>query len=159
MYERAVELDPDYALATSHLGISLVNRFMNHGGDESDLERAEIVSRRAIESAPGLSRAHAARALYFSASGQHEASDQEYEEALRLGPGDHRAHFGYGLALFRRGEFERTAALWERGQPRSIPKTLGRSTCCPRSTSDSIDPTTRRARTVGSSSSSSATWS
>ncbi len=114
MYERALELDPDYALARSRLAIGLANRYLNYGGGDSDLVSAERASRRALEAAPDLSLTHGARALYLSASGQHEASDEEYEEALRLGPSDHIAHWAYGLALFRRGELERTAVLWER---------------------------------------------
>jgi adenylate cyclase len=114
MYERALELDPDYAQARARLAVHFANRYLNSGRNASDLVGAERESRKAIETAPNLSMAHGARALYLSASDQDAASDEEYEEALRLGPSDVRAHFGYGLALFRRGEFERTAALWEK---------------------------------------------
>jgi non-specific serine/threonine protein kinase len=123
LFGRALELDPDYALARARLAYQYSNRYFNYGRNDSDLVDAERESRKAVEVAPELWNAHFARAAYYSVSGQQQASNEEYEEAIRLDPEAYGAHFGYGLELFRRGELERAAELWERAvelDPESI---------------------------------------
>ena len=113
MYERAIELDPDYALALAGAARLYSSRYLNFGGDAANLVKAEKASRRALEVAPGLAQAHSARASYFTVIEDFAKSDAEFEEAIRLQPNDLTGHYRYGMALFRRGEFERTAELWE----------------------------------------------
>jgi TolB-like protein len=73
-FERAVELDPDFAEAHAELGIA---RILNDSG----LQQARESIDRAVELEPELLRAQAARALWLGA--QHPPENAEAERILR----------------------------------------------------------------------------
>ena len=84
MFERAIELDPGYALA--HAGVADCCSFLYQYFDASpsNLKRADAASRRALELAPSLAEAHASRGLAVSLSGRFEEADTEFEMAMKL---------------------------------------------------------------------------
>jgi serine/threonine-protein kinase len=113
MYQRAVEIDPDYALAWAAL--SFVNDMIYvWTSDASSLEAAGQASARALKLAPDLAAAHASRANYHRSMDQNDAADREYAEAIRLDPEDAQIQFAFGQHLFTRGELERAGELWEK---------------------------------------------
>jgi len=114
MFAKAVEIDPEYALA--HAGIanccSLLN--MYYPSTEDDLEQADSASRRALELAPDLAEAHAARgfALWQMRSGAEAV--EEFERAIRLDSKQFEAHYFYARACFEQGALEKAAEHFER---------------------------------------------
>jgi serine/threonine-protein kinase len=77
MYERAVEIDPQFALA--YAGLSSVHSLFYHGGLDRSTERlrqAEDAVNRALELRPDLPEAHLALGLY------HHRGFRDYERAL-----------------------------------------------------------------------------
>jgi serine/threonine protein kinase/Tfp pilus assembly protein PilF len=114
MFRRAIDADPEYALA--YAGVSDCCSLLVHWyGDSSDanVEQADKASRRALELDPDLSEAHAARGFALWLMARHEEGDREFETAIRLDPNQFEARYFFARACFQRGEHERAARLFE----------------------------------------------
>src|SRR3989475_12365439 len=61
MFERAIEIDPNYALAYAGVADCCSFLYMYWDGSKANLESAESASRKALELAPDLAEAHASR--------------------------------------------------------------------------------------------------
>jgi serine/threonine protein kinase/Flp pilus assembly protein TadD len=114
LYERAIELDPGYALA--HCGVADCCSFLYQYFDASDsnLRKAESASRRALDLAPQLAEAHASRGLAVSLTGKFEEAEREFEEAMRLNPKSFEAAYFYARACAAQGKSEDAAKWYER---------------------------------------------
>jgi TolB-like protein/Flp pilus assembly protein TadD len=115
MFERAIELDPGYALA--HCGVADCCSFLYQYFDASpaNLRRADAASRRALELAPSLAEAHASRGLAVSLSGRFEEADTEFEMAMKLDPKSFEAAYFYARSCVAQGKNEEAAKWYERG--------------------------------------------
>ena len=114
MFERAIELDPEYALA--HAGVADCCSFLYQYFDASpsNLKRADAASRRALELAPGLAEAHASRGLAVSLSERFEEADTEFEMAMKLDPKSFEAAYFYARSCVAQGRNEDAAKWFER---------------------------------------------
>ena len=114
LYERAIELDPGYALA--HCGVADCCSFLYQYFDASDenLRKADSASRRALDLAPHLAEAHASRGLAVSLTGQFDEAEKEFEEAMRLNPKSFEAAYFYARACNAQGKSEQAAKWYER---------------------------------------------
>ena len=114
MFERAIELDPEYALA--HAGVADCCSFLYQYFDASpaNLKRADAASLRALELAPALAEAHASRGLAVSLSGRFEEADREFEMAMRLDPKSFEAAYFYARSCVAQGRNEDAAKWYER---------------------------------------------
>ncbi|HEX3250128.1 MAG TPA: winged helix-turn-helix domain-containing protein [Pyrinomonadaceae bacterium] len=106
-YERAIQLDPSYALA--HTGIADYYYFLAVWGvmpSNKCLAACEAAARRAVEVDPDLAEAHAA--LGFALSGRFKWADGERHvlRALELSPNSALAHLRYGNHLVQQGFVE-----------------------------------------------------
>lgn len=112
MFSRAIEIDPEYALA--HAGVadccSLLN--MLYPSVECDLERADRASQKALELDPDLSEAHSARGFALWQMKRAEEAVHEFETAIRLDPSQFEARYFYARACFERGDLEKAAELF-----------------------------------------------
>ncbi len=114
MFERAIELDPEYALA--HSGAADCCSFLYQYFDASpaNLKRADAASMRALELAPGLAEAHASRGLAVSLSERFEEADREFEMAMHLDPKSFEAAYFYARSCVAQGRNEDAARWFER---------------------------------------------
>jgi serine/threonine protein kinase/Tfp pilus assembly protein PilF len=114
MFERAIAIDPNYALA--HTGLADVHSWFYEwwGGDDSDLAAADRASARAIELAPNLSEAHASRGFVMSLQHRYPDAAQEFETAIRLNPNSFDAYYLYARSCFASGDAARSADLFRR---------------------------------------------
>ncbi|HVF39523.1 MAG TPA: protein kinase [Gemmatimonadaceae bacterium] len=114
MFERAIELDPGYALA--HAGVADCCSFLYSYFDASpsNLRRAEAASRRALELAPSLAEAHASRGLALSLGQRYEEADTEFEMALKLDPKSFEAAYFYARSCVAQGRNADAANWFER---------------------------------------------
>jgi serine/threonine protein kinase/tetratricopeptide (TPR) repeat protein len=114
MFERAIELDPGYALA--HAGVADCCSFLYQYFDASpqNLRRAESASKRALELAPQLAEAHASRGLAVSLTGKFEEAEREFQEAMRLDPKSFEAAYFYARACMSVGKLDDAAKWFER---------------------------------------------
>jgi serine/threonine protein kinase/Flp pilus assembly protein TadD len=114
MFERAIELDPGYALA--HAGIADCCSFLYQyfHATPANLARAESASRRAVELAPNLAEAHAARGLALSLSSGFDEAEKEFQTAMQLDPKSFEAAYFYARACMAQGKAEEATKWYER---------------------------------------------
>jgi len=115
-FERALELDPEFALAHTGLADAYLTQaeYMEIPLDEA-LENARPHVDRAIELDPDLSEAYAARGLMRGhMQWDFEGSEADFRRALELSPSDASAHQLYGSLLVWLGRTEEATVLLNR---------------------------------------------
>jgi TolB-like protein/Tfp pilus assembly protein PilF len=114
MFRRAIEIDPEYALAYAGLADSCSLLYMNCDAREQNLTQGNVASRRALELGPDLAEAHLASGLVHSLSQRFTEAEREFEFAMKLDPKLFEAVYHYGRARVAQGEFAEGAKLFER---------------------------------------------
>jgi serine/threonine protein kinase/Flp pilus assembly protein TadD len=112
MFSRAIELDPDYALAYAGIADCSSQLYKYWDASAANLEQAESASRRALVLAPDLAEAHAARGFALTLGGSHEQANREFETALQLNPKLYEAYLYYGNSRFAEGKSQEAAELY-----------------------------------------------
>ena len=79
----------------------------------ANLEQAESTSRKALELAPDLAEAHAARGFALTLGGSHEEAKREFETAIRLDPKLYEGYLYYANGRFAEGNLAEAAKLFE----------------------------------------------
>jgi serine/threonine protein kinase/Tfp pilus assembly protein PilF len=106
-FQKAVELDPNYALA--YVGIAdFYNWACIYGLFPTVVSIPKVyeAATRALEIDDGLGEAYAALGLYYSSIAEYDISDTHYRRAIELNPNYSLAHEWYGSNLTGRGRFE-----------------------------------------------------
>jgi serine/threonine-protein kinase len=114
-WHRAVEADPNFALAYAHLGFAH-SRVFFFGYDPSVARRdlAEMAVDRALELDPELGAAHRALGYYrYWGHRDYAGAERAFQEAARLAPSDARAWSGLGYIARRQGKYEEAARMLE----------------------------------------------
>jgi len=113
MFERAIEIDPAYALAWAGIADCGSLLHMYYPGLADDLDRADHASARALELAPQLPEAHASRAFALFQVGRMADAVVHFQEAIRLDPQLFEARYFYARVLFQQGSFPEAARMFE----------------------------------------------
>ncbi|HEU4641962.1 MAG TPA: protein kinase [Gemmatimonadaceae bacterium] len=113
MFERAIEIDPEYALAYSGVADCCAFLYMYWDGSRANLEGAESASRKALELDTELAEAHASRGFALALSRQYDEARAEFETAIRLNPNLYEAHYLYARACFQEGKPEDAVRHYE----------------------------------------------
>lgn len=106
-FQKAVELDPNYALA--YVGIAdFYNWACIYGLFPTVVSIPKVyeAASRALEIDDGLGEAYAALGLYYSSIADYDTSDKYYRRAIELNSNYSLAHEWYGSNLTGRGRFE-----------------------------------------------------
>jgi serine/threonine protein kinase/Tfp pilus assembly protein PilF len=114
MFNRAIEIDPEYARAHAGVADSCSMLYMYFDAREFNIRQADIASRRALELEPELAEAHVARGLAVYLSKHFEEAEAEFETAMRLDPKLFEAPYYYGRALKSQGRYEESVKMFER---------------------------------------------
>jgi serine/threonine protein kinase/Flp pilus assembly protein TadD len=114
MFNRAIQIDPDYAIAHAGVADSCSILYMYFDAREFNLKQADSASLKALELDPELAESHAARGLAVSLSKRWEEAAQEFETAMRLDPKLYEAPYFYGRARMAQGRAEDSLKLFER---------------------------------------------
>jgi tetratricopeptide (TPR) repeat protein len=89
MYERALELDPQFAEAKGWLADNLAGRVLDEMADTAaaDIARAEGLAEQAVAASPHTAFSHTAKGLVLLAQGRYKEAIAEFETASALNPG------------------------------------------------------------------------
>nr|WP_246191723.1 winged helix-turn-helix domain-containing protein [Pseudoxanthomonas gei] len=114
MFQRAIEIDPDYAQAHAGLADALSELLLWRLAKREDVvDEAMAAARRALELAPELAECHVAHAHVLSLAGEHEAAVAAFERAIALNPQLYEAHYYYGRHCYARGRIDEAIDLLE----------------------------------------------
>src|SRR5215212_5639862 len=114
MFNRAIEIDPDYARAYAGVADCCSLLYTYFDAREFNLRQADSASSKALELAPDLAEAHVSRGFAVSLSKRFDEAEKEFEAAIRLDPKSFEAAYLYGRALQSAGRFEEAVKLLER---------------------------------------------
>jgi serine/threonine protein kinase/Flp pilus assembly protein TadD len=113
MFTRAIEQDPNYALAFAGKADCFSYLYMYYDGRQTNLEKAEKASRQALQLDPDLAEAHAARGLALSLNKKYEEAEREFERAVHDNPRQFESHYFYARTCFAQGKIKEAARLYE----------------------------------------------
>ncbi len=114
MFQRAIELDPDFAGAWAGLATAHVHLF---GCDnEPHLEKAREASEHALNLDPESAEAHVAAGQGLSMEQRYADAAKEFERAIELDPTFFDAYYYYGRSCFKSGDLEKSLRLFQRAQ-------------------------------------------
>src|SRR5436190_9292693 len=110
MFDRAIELDPNFARAYAGVADCCSFLYMYWDSSHANLEAADTASQRALELDPASAEAHTSRGVALTLRKDHAAARREFETALKLDPKLFEAHYFYARACLTEGKFEEAIA-------------------------------------------------
>ena len=116
LYRKAIELNPDYAIAHSNLGLVLK--------DLDNLEEAELSFRKAIELKPDFAFAHNNLGIILKNFGKSQEAELSLRKAIELNPNFAEAYYNLSLIELLKGDykygFEHYEFRFKREKPLSV---------------------------------------
>ena len=113
-FQRAIELDPNFALAHDGLGAAYVNRVFKGFGGAEDYERAEVAFEKALSIDPKLVEARMLMVFIYLWRGQKQKAREEVARARREAPDEPVVHFVKATLHRLDGEYGRALRSYER---------------------------------------------
>ena len=112
MFDRAIEIDPNFARAHAGVADCCSFLYMYWDGSKANLEAADASSQRALELDPAGAEAHTSRGVALTLRRDYEAARREFDNALSLDPKLFEAHYFYARACLIEGKFEEALARY-----------------------------------------------
>jgi serine/threonine-protein kinase len=113
-FERAIQLDPNFALAYDGLGAAYVNRVFKGFGGSDDYEQAEAAFTKALALDPNLFEARMLMVFVYLWRGQKEKAHQEVSRARKEAPNEPVVYFVKALLHRLDGEYGRALRSYDR---------------------------------------------
>jgi len=113
-FQRAIELDPNFALALDGLGASYVNRVFKGFGGAEDYERAEVAFAKALAIDPKLVEARMLMVFLYLWRGQKQKAREEVARARSEAPDEPVVHFVKATLHRLDGEYGRALRSYDR---------------------------------------------
>ena len=113
MYQHALQLDRNYALAYCGLANCFSYLFMHHRRTDENLQNAEKFSKKAVAINSSLAAAHSAHGLALSLSEKYLESEEAFNKAIDLDSYLFEAQYQYGRMEFNRGNLLKAAKQFE----------------------------------------------
>jgi serine/threonine protein kinase/Flp pilus assembly protein TadD len=114
MFNRAIEIDPEYARAYAGVADSCSLLYTYFDARESNLRQADTASQKAIDLEPELAEAHVARGLALSMAKRFDEAVPEFENAMKLDPKLFDAAYWYARTRLAMGQYDEAVKLFER---------------------------------------------
>ena len=115
LYERALQLDPNFALAYANYGQLETFIFHNFDKAQERMQKARKLAERALELQPDLAEGHLALGYcYYYGDLNYEAALNEFQIAQRGLPNDAGAYLAIGAIQRRQGKWDESNANLEK---------------------------------------------
>ena len=114
MFNKAIEIDPDYALAYAGVADCYSLLYTYFDSRDFNLRQADIASNRALELAPDLAEAHLSRGIAVSLSKNFDEARREFETAISLDPKLFDAVSWFARMHLSQGNYEEVIRLFDR---------------------------------------------
>ncbi|HKY97557.1 MAG TPA: protein kinase [Gemmatimonadaceae bacterium] len=114
MFNKAIELDPAYALA--YTGVADASSLLYQYFDARDfnLRQADKASKKALELEPELAEAQVSRGIVASLKRNFTEAEESFTKAMKLEPKMFEAPYWYGMGLMAEGRFEEAIKMFDR---------------------------------------------
>jgi TolB-like protein/Flp pilus assembly protein TadD len=106
MFDRAIEIDPNFARAHAGIADCCSFLYMYWDGSNANLEAADASSQRALALDPASAEAHTSRGVALTLRREYSEARREFDIALSLNPMLYEAHYFYGRACVTEGKLE-----------------------------------------------------
>ena len=106
LFQRAMELDPDYALARAYRGFADLVISGYDATPKDILEKSRIMVQEAVDMEPDDARCHWLLGVVYFCFGNVAAEEQQYLQALALNPYDANVLATYGATRAQFGQIE-----------------------------------------------------
>ncbi|SCB58356.1 adenylate cyclase [Rhizobium aethiopicum] len=119
LFQRALELDPSYAAARAHLGMTyILDKVQSVSGlaTDADLETGLSEARQAIRLDPNLASGYQALSFGLAAKGDYPGARRAAQQAVELNPNDPDSLMALAKAQVRFGEYANAVANAERAR-------------------------------------------
>jgi serine/threonine-protein kinase len=113
-FERAVQLDPSFALAHDGLGACYVNRVFKGLGSATDFERAEAAFKEALSLDPNIAEARGLMVFVYLWRGEKQKARAEVARLRRESPNEAVVYFVKATLHRLDGEYERALRSYDR---------------------------------------------
>ncbi|HEX8422684.1 MAG TPA: protein kinase [Pyrinomonadaceae bacterium] len=113
-FQRAIELDPDFALAHCALGGCYANRVIKSMGDFEDYERAEEAFRKGLDIDPKIMEARMHMVFIYLARGEKSKARSAVENLRHEAPNDVGVQFVASYLYRLDGDYERSLRSLDR---------------------------------------------
>jgi adenylate cyclase len=117
-FRAALELDPEFTLATAWLSRAYAIYGFNHGGGSPFGDSARAIGRRAVAAQPDLPDAHTALGTALATSGRYDEAVPALERAAELNPNDWASIANLGLVYSIVGRQDEAIRLTRRSLER-----------------------------------------
>lgn len=114
MFQRAIELDPKYAMAHAGLADAYSTLYRYADASQENARLAEEASLRAIELDPDSAESQASLGTALFTKGQYEEAERHFETAILINPNLFESYIFYGRACLSKGDFEKAARIFIR---------------------------------------------
>ena len=113
MFQKAIEADPSYALAYVGMADCYSFQFQHKAPSIEILDKAEEISRVAIELAPGFAEPHVSRGIVMGLRQNFPEAEKSFQYAVELDPTLFLGWYHYARLCFAAGKLDKAARLFE----------------------------------------------
>lgn len=114
MFQKAIQKDPNYALAYAGLADCYSYIYLWFQLDKEILDQAFSASQKALELDPDLAEAHISHGLTMAIKSEYDEAEKAFEKAIHLNPQLFEAYYQFGRTCMGQGKHEQAQKLFEK---------------------------------------------
>jgi TolB-like protein/Tfp pilus assembly protein PilF len=114
MFTQAMERDKSFVRAYAGISDCCSYLFLYAGSHNEHREKADAMSRKALDLDPDSAEAHASRGVAYTLKNDYGAAERTFETAIHLDPMLFEAYYFYARVSFVQGKLQKAIELYEK---------------------------------------------